>query len=527
VQIGDPITQKRMTDFLLVARDQGLYSGLTDNGAGGLSSSVGEMARQTGGAEVDLTDAPLKYAGLDPWEIFLSEAQERMSVAVPPDRLPAFLDLAARMGVLANPVGKFTSDGVLRVRHGGKVVAALDMEFLHEGLPRMDLRAAWGTPEPTPTRPSPPADLGATLERVLRRWNVCSKHYLVRQYDHEVQGGSAVKPLCGLRGTGPSDAAVVRPVLSSPRGVVVAHGIAPKFSDLDARAMAVSAIDEALRNAVAVGADPETIVGLDNFCWPDPIASARNPDGEHKLAQLVRTCQALHEVCVAHGVPLISGKDSMKNDYHHGDVRISIPPTLLFTALGQIADAARAVTMDLKHPGESVYVLGRTLEELGGSEYFGVLGEAGGAPPDARPAEQARLYRKLHAAMAEGLVSACHDCSDGGLAVAAAESAFAGDLGLEIDLRPLAADGLDRDDLLLFSESNGRFLVAVRLGSEERFEKAMAGLPCRLVGKARPDARLRVVGLEGEVVVDRDIHELEAAWRAPLDWNGEDAEVAE
>jgi phosphoribosylformylglycinamidine synthase II len=522
VQIGDPITQKRMTDFLLVARDRGLYSGVTDDGAGGLSSSLGEMARQTGGADIDLTDAPLKYAGLDPWEIFLSEAQERMSVAVPPASLPAFLELAGRMGVLAVSLGRFTDDGILRVRYDGKVVAALHMDFLHDGLPRMDLRAAWNSPLPSAVRPAAPRDLGATLERVLRRWNVCSKHYLVRQYDHEVQGGSVVKPLCGARGTGPSDAAVVRPVLSSSRAVVVAHGIAPKFADLDARSMAGSAVDEAIRNAVAVGADPDTIVGLDNFCWPDPLPSARNPDGEHKLAQLVRTCETLREVCTAHGVPLISGKDSMKNDYHHGDVRISIPPTLLFTALGQIPDAGRAVTMDLKRPGESVYLLGRTAEELGGSEYYDLLGIQGGVPPDVHPAEQARLYRKLHAAMAEGLVSACHDCSDGGLAVALAETAFAGDIGLEVDLRSLAPDELDRDDLLLFSESNGRFVVSVREGSEARFETKLAGLPCRLLGKTRPDGRLRVIGLEGALVLDRDLRELEAAWRAPLDFGGED-----
>ncbi|MBN1771419.1 MAG: phosphoribosylformylglycinamidine synthase [Deltaproteobacteria bacterium] len=526
VQIGDPITQKRMTDFLLVARDAGLYSGITDNGAGGLSSSIGEMARQTGGADIDLTHAPLKYAGLDPWEILLSEAQERMSVAVPPDQVPEFLALAQRMGVLATALGKFTDDGIFRVRHEGKVVAALHMDFLHEGLPRLDLRAAWGTPPPQPVRPPAPPDPGGILERLLARPNVCSKHYWVRQYDHEVQGGSVVKPLCGSRGCGPSDAAVVRPVLESPRGVVIAHGIAAKFADLDAHAAALSAIDEGIRNAVATGADPETLAGLDNFCWPDPVVGPRNPDGEHKLAQLVRTCEALREACLAHGVPLISGKDSMKNDYHHGDVRISIPPTLLFTVLGQIPDAARAVTMDFKRPGESVYVVGRTAEELGGSEYFALLGEAGGVPPTARPEEQARLYRKLHGALAEGLVSACHDCSDGGLGVALAEAAFAGDMGAELDLRPLAADGVDRDDLLLFSESNGRFVVAVRIGSEARFETRMAGTPCRLIGKTHSGGRLRISGLEGAVVVDRDVRELQAVWRAPFDFAGEDREDA-
>lgn len=530
VQIGDPITQKRMTDFLLIARDRGLYSAITDNGAGGLSSSVGEMARRTGGAEIDLADAPLKYPGLDPWEILLSEAQERMTVAAPPSDLPAFLDLAGRMGVPATPLGRFTDDGFFRVRYAGKTVGLLDMEFLHEGVPRMDLEAVWGAGAPaggtgtgTGTGAGAGMDLGDALERVLARYNVCSKHYFVRQYDHEVQGGSVVKPLVGARGTGPSDAAVVRPVLASWRGVAVGHGVAPKYADLDARSMAGSAVDEGIRNVVAVGADPGTIVGLDNFCWPDPIPSARNPDGGHKLAQLVRACEALREVCLAFGVPLISGKDSMKNDYHHGDVRISVPPTLLFTAIGQLDDARKAVTMDFKRSGDAVYVAGRTTAEMGGSEYFGLLGIAGGVPPDVRPEEGARIARALHRAIREAIVTACHDCSDGGLAIALAECAFAGDAGVEADLRPLAADGADRDDVLLFSESNHRFVASIRQGSEAAFERIMAGLPCRLVGRVTSDRRVRIVGLEGAAVVDRDTRELEAAWRRPLDLAGEDA----
>jgi phosphoribosylformylglycinamidine synthase len=522
VQIGDPITQKRMTDFLLVARDAGLYSALTDDGAGGLSSSVGEMARKTGGADVDLADAPLKYAGLDPWEIWLSEAQERMTVAVTPAKLDVFRETAARMGVEATALGTFTADGVLRVRHAGRIVASLDMDFLHDGVPRMALEATWRAPRPAPARPAAPADLGDALERILARWNVCSKHYFVRQYDHEVQGGSVIKPLCGLHGRGPSDAAVVRPILDSPAAVVIAHGIAPKFSDLDVRSMTGSAVDEAIRNAVAVGADPDALAGLDNFCWPDPIPSDRNPDGAHKMAQLVRSCETLRESCLAHGIPLISGKDSMKNDYHHGDLRISVPPTLLFSVVGRVEDAARAVTMDFKRSGETVYLLGRTLEELGGSEYFGLLGEAGGVSPDVRPEEAARLYRRLHEAMAAGLVSACHDLSDGGLAAALAECAFAGDVGVEADLRPLAADGVERDDFLLFSESNHRLLVTVRSGSEARFERLLGGLPCRGIGRTRSDGRLRILGLEGTPVVDRDLRALESAWRRPLDWAGED-----
>ncbi len=353
VQIGDPITQKRMCDFILEARDQGMYRCITDNGAGGLSSSVGEMAQFSGGCDLDLKMAPLKYSGLQPWEILVSESQERMTFAIAPEKLNAFLNLAADMNVEAIALGHFTESGLFLVRYGDTTVACLDMAFLHEGLPPMQLKAAWKPPQYEEPSFAEPVDLTAALIRLLARLNICSKEMVVRQYDHEVQGGSVVKPLTGLLNDGPSDAAVLRPVLESMRGVVVSHGICPRYSDIDTYHMTACAIDEALRNFLCVGGSLDGIAGLDNFCWCDPIASDKNPDGEYKLAQLVRANRALYDYSIAYTIPCISGKDSMKNDYVIGDLRIAIPPTLLFSIIGSIDDVRSAVTMDVKTGGRS------------------------------------------------------------------------------------------------------------------------------------------------------------------------------
>ncbi|HPC48223.1 MAG TPA: AIR synthase-related protein, partial [Deltaproteobacteria bacterium] len=334
VQIGDPITQKKLTDFLLVARDRGLYRAITDNGAGGLSSSVGEMAVLSGGCRIDLHKAPLKYAGLMPWEILLSEAQERMTLAVPPEHLEEFMRLSREMGVESTEIGTFTDSGYFHCTYGERTVAYLSLDFLHNGLPPLRLKARW-TPPPADDMETPsPADHGRTLKEMLGRLNICSKEYVVRQYDHEVQGGSAVKPLVGKSCDGPSDAAVVRPLLDSEEGVVVSCGIVPRYSDIDTYHMAACALDEALRNYVCVGGDPDHWAFLDNFCWCDPVESEKNPDGAFKLAQLVRANMALHDYAVAFSCPMISGKDSMKNDYIGAGIKISIPPTILISVIG-------------------------------------------------------------------------------------------------------------------------------------------------------------------------------------------------
>ena len=518
VQIGDPITQKKMTDFLLVARDRGLYRAITDNGAGGLSSSVGEMATYSGGCEIDLSLAPLKYAGLQPWEILVSEAQERMSLAVDPKKVETFMNLARKMGVEATVLGKFTKSGKFHVRFGSKTVAYLDMDFLHDGVPQMKLAAKWKAPKNPEPVFAEPADLGKALTRMLSRLNICSKESVVRQYDHEVQGGSVVKPLVGVQNDGPSDAGIVRPLLDSMEGVVVAHGICPRYSDIDAYHMTACAIDEAVRNAVAVGADLDHLAGLDNFCWCDPVKSAKTPDGEYKLAQLVRANMAIYDYTTAYGVPCISGKDSMKNDYSIGKTKISVPPTLLYSVIGKIKDVRKAVTMDAKRPQDLVYILGETRDELGGSEWFAQNGSVGSNVPQVDAKKAMKLYRALHKAITAGLVASCHDCSDGGLGVALAETAFAGGMGMRIDLKDVPYRGKRRNDYVLFSETASRFVVTIHPKDQNRLEKIMAGNVFSEIGFVSADGLFEVAGINGRPIVKDNINKLKEAWQKPLNF---------
>jgi phosphoribosylformylglycinamidine synthase II len=527
VQIGNPFTQKVVADMLLEARDRKLYRAIHDNGAGGLSCSVAELAGRVGGAELHLEKAPLKYAGLDPWEILLSESQERMTLAVSPEKIDEFHELAKRREVEATVLGRFTNTGRFHVRYEGRTVAYLDVEFLLEGPPQKQMKAIWKQPRHEEPDFPPPQELGETLHKMLGRLNICSKEYVIRQYDHEVQGQTVLKPLVGVKNDGPSDAAVIWPLemmrKGSKRGVVVSNGINPNYGDIDTYHMAALALDEAIRNAVAVGADPERIAVLDNFCWS-------RSDDEFRLAQLVRACQALYKYAVAFGTPFISGKDSMYNDYE-GEldgkrVTISVPPTILISALGVIEDISKAVTMDLKEPGNLLYLLGETREELGGSEYLSLMGEElrgerfiGNSVPKVDASQAARLYSVIHRAMGEGLVRACHDCSEGGLGVAAAEMAFAGGVGIGLDLRRVAgALQFRRDDLLLYAESPSRLLVEVRPQHQDRWETLLNGCVWSRVGTTLDAKELRVMGLQGEQVIHENIAELKASWKRTLDW---------
>jgi len=522
VQIGDPITQKRMTDMLLVARDRGLYNSITDNGAGGLSSSVGEMARDTGGCVLTLERAPLKYEGLRPWEILLSEAQERMTLSVPKNHIEEFMELAEQMDVEATILGEFTNTGKFHVLYEGSTMAYLDMDFFHDGVPTMHIIASWSPPShPEPIIPFQES-LNDSFLAMLSRLNVSSKESVIRQYDHEVQGTSVVKPLVGEKDDGPSDAAIIRPILDSLEGVVISSGICPKYSDIDTYHMARAAVDEAVRNAVAVGGNIDYMAGLDNFCWCDPIKSEKTPDGEYKLAQLVRANRGLFDITTAYGIPMISGKDSMKNDYMIGDTKISIPPTILFSIMGRIEDITKSVTMDAKTPGDFVYVLGLTRYELGGSEYFAHHGFTGGTVPVVDEEKNIQLYRALYRAIMDGLVESCHDISDGGLGTALAEIAIAGNLGMEIDLEKVPTDEAEegrRDDYLLFSESQGRFVVTVKAHKVSEFERALSTSALGLVGtvvESESDNRLVINGCDGTKVVDLSVDELRQAWKRPL-----------
>jgi phosphoribosylformylglycinamidine synthase len=516
VQIGDPITQRKMFDFLLIARDRGLYSSFTDNGAGGLSSSVGEMAEDTGGFEMHLDRAPLKYSGLRPWEILISEAQERMTLAVPPEKLKEFTTLAEEMDVEATDLGIFTDSGYFHCLYNGETACYLDMEFIHEGVPQMRIPAKWEPPVTAEPQLTEPSDYRVQLEELLARLNTCSKESVVRRYDHEVQAGTVIKPLIGVANDGPSDAAVFRPLLDSFEGVVVAHGICPNFSDIDTYHMMACAIDEGLRNYVAVGGNIDHVAGLDNFCWCDPVLSAKTPDGPYKAAQLVRANQALYEYCVDFGVPLISGKDSMKNDYQIGDTKISIPPTVLFSVIGKIDDCTKSVSMDAKKPGDLVYLLGKTCDELGGSEYYAARGELGQNVPKVDSKIALERYRTMNKAQQQGLIASCHDLSDGGLGVAAAETAFAGGYGMQLELARVDSEEGLRADVLLFSESQSRLLVTIHPDKQQAFEALFAGQSCALIGEVTENPEFIVNNSQGESIISTRINDLKEAWQAPL-----------
>lgn len=516
VQIGNPITQKMALDVLLQARDEGLYNAVTDCGAGGFSSAVGEMGEELG-AEVWLERAPLKYEGLSYTEIWISEAQERMVFAVPPDKLERMKEVCAAEGVEATVIGQFVPTGQLRLMFAGQQVGLLSMEFLHDGRPPV-IRDATYTPPPLSDTPTPQLDQAGAedaLLRILGSLNVASKHWIIRQYDHEVQGGSAIKPLVGPSCSGPGDAAVVRPRLDSRRGVVISCGMNPSYGCLDTYHMAASAIDEAVRNAVAVGADPNRLAILDNFCWG-------NTDRPETLGSLVRAALACHDVAVAWRTPFISGKDSLNNEFTWIDEAgerqtIVIPPTLLISAMGQVADVAKCVTMDVKQAGNPLYLVGSTHRELGGSHLFSVLGLAGGAVPQVELSKAKTIFEKVHAAIDAGLVRACHDLSEGGLAVAAAEMSFAGELGLELDITAaLQACGLTATELL-FAESNSRFLIEIDASRQSEWDALMAEVAHAHLGCVTDGQQFTLRAGE-EVLVDKPWSELFDAWHGPLDW---------
>jgi len=507
VQIGDPITEKRVLDCLLVARDRGLYRGLTDCGAGGFSSAVGEMGEKCG-ADVELDRVPLKYEGLASHEIWISEAQERMVLAVPPEKVDECLAVFAAEDVEATVIGTFTDTGRLVIRDQGEVVHDLDMGFLHDGAPRPVRQARWVAPRHDD--PGCPAadDPGRTLLELLGTPNIASKEWIIRQYDHEVQGNSVVKPLVGTRSDGPGDAAVLKPLASSQRGAVIACGTNPRQGRLDPWAMAAGAIDEALRNAVAVGGDPNQAAILDNFSWG-------NCDKPDRLGALVLASKACYDAAKAYGTPFVSGKDSLNNEYRVGDETLSIPPTLLITCLAILPDVARAVTMDLKCAGNLLFAVGVTGPELGASHYHMLVGLDGGLVPRPDLERAPRLFAALHQAISGGLVASAHDLSEGGLAVTAAEMAFAGDLGATLDLARVPVDDepshYDPDATRLFSESCTRFLIEVAPENAAAFESLFAGLPVARIGEVTGDETLRVNGVGGNTLLELSVEQLRQA----------------
>lgn len=516
VQIGAPIVQKRMMEVLLSARDSGMINAITDNGAGGLSSSVGEMAELSGGCRIELEKAPVKYAGLVPWELWVSEAQERMTVAVPPDRGEEFLELCRRYDVEATILGIFTDSGKIHVTYNGKTVVYLDIDYLHKGLPQAELHAVWNKPEHTELRFKESADLTPYLKKILSDYTVCSKESVVRQYDHEVQGGMVIKPMVGITNDGPGDAGALHPVPEENKGIVISNGINPRYGLIDTYWMAASAIDEAIRNIIAVGGNIDKIALLDNFCWGNPIDSPENPQGKFQLGQLVRAARACYDVSVAYGTPFISGKDSFHNEYKIKDTTYAIPPTLLISAVGIIDDYRKAITMDAKESGDLVYVVGETYEELGGSMYFKIRNAIGNNVPAVRTDSALKLYKAMNRLCKKELAASIHDCSEGGIGVALAETAFAGGLGMDIHLE-LVPSQCERNDYTLFSESNSRFIVTVHTGNQEAFESCLKGITFAKIGKVRKDKDF-IVSFKKKKLIDTNIDLLKKTWQQPLSW---------
>ena len=523
VQIGNPITEKMVLDAILVARDERLYTAVTDCGAGGLSSAVSEMGEHVG-ASIQLETVPLKYQGLQPWEIWLSEAQERMVLAVPPENEARLRSICERFSVEMTVIGTFSGDGRLHLRYGDVAVADISMEFLHKGIPRRMLRGTWQRPmfsEPDGPYLETGEDLAQALLHILAHPDVRSKEDVVRVYDHEVLGGTVVKPFVGVRSDGPSDATVLRPLETwdSYQGLAIGCALNPAYGQIDPYAMAVAAIDEAVRNVVAVGADPERIAILDNFCWGNPLL----PD---RMGSLVRACKGCYDGALHYGTPFISGKDSLNNEYTDNltGQQVAIPGSLLISAMGLVPDVRRTCTMDLKGPGDLLYVLGETREELGGSYYYRLRGFVGNHPPGIAQAGPATA-RALHRAMTEGLVRACHDCSEGGVVAALAEMAVGGRLGASLDLASIPTGGTDvrQDAWLLFSESNGRYLVEVRPEDVAAFERLMTGIPCACIGQVCDGANLSVTGCSGMALFSLPVTALAQAFRGHLERQTQEA----
>lgn len=517
VQIGNAITEKMVTDVLLQARDRRLYNAVTDCGAGGFSSAVGEMGEELG-AVVWLEKAPLKYQGLSYTEIWISEAQERMVFSVPEENWEAFEKLCRDESVEATVIGKFEATGQLKLTYQGEEVGCLEMSFLHDGRPAVVREARFSAAPETQSSTADDVSPDETLLKILASPNVASKHWIIRQYDHEVLGGSVIKPLVGLQNDGPGDAAVIRPRLRSRRGIAVSCGMNPYYGDLDPYHMAQSSIDEAVRNCVAVGADPSRIAILDNFCWG-------YTDRPETLGSLVRAAIGCHDLAIQLKTPFISGKDSLNNEFSYSDPdgtrqTISIPSTLLISALGQVPAVENCTTMDFKTAGNSIYIVGVTKDEMGGSHCNLVNSWNGGAVPQVNGVSAARTFQAMYQAISTGVVRSVHDLSEGGLAVAVSEMAFAGGLGAEIDLANIPQEGTFADTRmgLLFSESNTRFLCEVSEDCLSDFQSAMSEIPHARLGTVTDDGVVRITH-ESTDAIHQDISTLKKTWQAPLDWN--------
>jgi len=513
VQIGNPIVEKKMMDVLMKARDENLYNAVTDCGAGGLSSAVGEMGKDIG-AVVYLEKVPLKYEGLAPWEIWVSESQERMVLSVPEKNLKRLLDLFSEEDVEATVIGQFVDTGKLEIFYKGEVVCNLDMRFLHRGLPPRKLKASYHIEKELPT-PNinliKPLDWKERVLNVLGSPNIASKEVVIRQYDHEVQAHTIIKPLTGIEQKGPSDATVLKPLYNDWKGIAIGCGINPFYGMIDTYYMAGCCIEEAIRNIVCVGADPNKVAILDNFCWGDV-------NDEKNLGALVRNVKGCRDFAIKYRVPFISGKDSLNNFFidKKTGVKTSIPGTLLISAVGIVHDIRKVITSDFKEDGNCLYICGKTYNELGGSQYYRRYGIEGGAVPVPRPSKARMVMKKIHRCIKEGIILSCHDCSDGGFIVSILEMAIGGEKGATVYLDNISS--LDSSlEVLLFSESQGRFIVEVERKNRNVFESLMSDLDVSYIGSVGDNDGLRCI-YKGEPILEIPIKEAGDVWRSGLKW---------
>jgi phosphoribosylformylglycinamidine synthase II len=513
VQIGNAIQEQMVQETLLKARDLGLYHAVTDCGAGGLSSAVGEMGESLG-AEVELGRVPLKYEGLSYLETWISEAQERMVIAVPAKKVNEALALFASEDVEATDIGTFTGDGKLRLGWHGDKVCELDMKFLHDGMPKVWRDALWQAPEHrvVPHGRVKPDDAQGALAAILSSWNVCSKEWVVRQYDHEVQAGSAIKPFTGVKRDGPSDGCAVVPRPGGDQAFVLSNGLSVMYGDVDPYWMAMSNIDEALRNYVATGGDIEHCAILDNFSW----GNCSKPD---RLGAIVRACYACLHAARAYGTPFISGKDSLNNEFlTEAGVSIHIPHTLLISAIGKAVSLDALTTTDLKKPGNKLFLVGYTRREFAGSHFEHVTGSKGDNPPHVDAKAALKAYRAINAAQKAGIIRSAHDCAEGGLAACVAEMCIGGRLGAKLRLRQeMASTDTDIDDtVLMFAESNSRIVLEVEPANETKLRRLFNKVPLFEIGEVTKKPQLSIEGLHGTVPIDAPVEELVKAWREPL-----------
>jgi phosphoribosylformylglycinamidine synthase len=503
VQIGDPVTEKKFSDVLLKLRDMDLYNAVTDCGAGGFSSAIGELGKDTG-ARVRLEDVPLKYENLAPWEIFLSESQERMVLSVPPQNIEKLSEMLRAEDVETAALGEFTDTGRLQVHHKGECVADIDMDFLHNGIPKMSKKASWKKPKTVVSSQKSAGKIQELFFRVISHPNVASRETVIRQYDHEVQGGSVLKPLSGAGQDIPQDGSVTRPVLDTFRGIAVGLGINPYFSAIDPYHMAASVCEEAARNLVSCGGNLDKAAFMDNFSWGDV-------EDENNLGGLVRASKGCYDASILLGIPFVSGKDSLNNFYMIEDKKIDIPQTLLVTCVAPVEDARKSVGVGFKKADNLIYLVGNIYPELGGSVLYNILGLEGEVPK-LRKISPATL-RFVQDLIEKDLIISCHDLSDGGLAVGLAEMCFSG-TGAEINISKTGAgDPMSG----LFSESNSRFLVEAEEKDVAQIEKMAGEIPVFKIGRTLKEDVLRVKkGIR--TVFESPIRDMKAAWKGVLQW---------